>query len=226
MSKRKKSTIINGCIIALLALALVFLTEQVLQPGYWVKAAIKAAAFIGAIVIYTFHSGKKFLDVINLHKPKKIGILILCILVFFVGIGVLFFLLRNQIDLSSIKESLMTKERLTKKNCLFVFVYIICVNSFLEEAFFRGFLARMIPNKWVGAIISALLFSVYHIGIVGTWFNVFIFALCIIGLALVGLFLQWLSGKFKTIAASWMVHASANVAINVIGALLIFEVLS
>ena len=57
-------------------------------------------------------------------------------------------------------------------------------------------------------------------------FNVFIFALCIIGLALVGLFFQWLSGKFKTIAASWMVHASANVAINVIGALLIFEVLS
>ena len=49
--------------------------------------------------------------------------------------------------------------------------------------------------------------------------------ICVIGLTLVGLFLQWVEHHFKTIIANWMVHASANIAINVIGTLLIFEVL-
>jgi len=42
---------------------------------------------------------------------------------------------------------------------------------------------------------------------------------------LVGLFLQWLDGRYKSIIAGWLVHASANIAINVIGALMIFGVI-
>ena len=61
--------------------------------------------------------------------------------------------------------------------------------------------------------------------IIGSWFNVLIFMICVIGLTLVGLFLQWVEHHFKTIIANWMVHASANIAINVIGTLLIFEIL-
>ena len=145
---------------------------------------------------------------------------------FFLGIGILFALLKNQIDLSSIKESLIAKENLTKSNCLFVFAYIIIVNSFLEESFFRGFFYSLFENKKVGAVISGLVFSLYHIGIVITWFNPFVFALCIIGLAIVGMFLQWLSSKYQSIMASWITHACANIAINTIGALMIFGVLS
>ena len=74
-------------------------------------------------------------------------------------------------------------------------------------------------------MVSALLFSAYHIGIFISWFNPFLFILCLAGLAAVGLFLQWISEKYQSIAASWLIHGCANIAINTIGALLIFEVL-
>lgn len=224
MVDRKKRVV--GIVVALIAVAIVFLIEQIVQPGYWVKSAIKVVCFVGAIVIYSVVSGKRFTDVINLKKITNSKPLLICMACFFLGIGILFALLRNQIDLSSIKESLITKENLTKSNCLFVFAYIIVVNSFLEESFFRGFFYSLFENKKVGAVISGLVFSLYHIGIVITWFNPFIFALCIAGLAVVGVFLQWLSSKYQSIMASWITHACANIAINTIGALMIFGVLS
>lgn len=223
MTDKKKRTI--GFIIAVIAVAIVFCVEQIFQPGYWIKSAIKVTCFIGAILIFALLSGRKFTEVINLRRIKNIKPILICMAVFFLGIGLLFGLLHNQINLSGIRESLVTKENLTKSNCLFVFAYIIIVNSFLEEAFFRGFLFSLFENKKLGAVISGLIFSLYHIGIVVTWFNPFVFALCIAGLAIVGIFLQWLSGKYNSIMASWITHACANIAINTIGALMIFGVL-
>ena len=98
-------------------------------------------------------------------------------LFFFVGMTAAFFIFKRFIDLDGIRESLIAKENLTKSNCLFVFAYIILCNSFLEESFFRGFLSGIFPNKLVGTIVSAAVFSVYHIGIFVTWFNPFIFAI-------------------------------------------------
>ena len=222
--ERKNVRII--CIIAAIAvLCLSFFVEQIIQPGYLIKSIIKVCSFGGIICLYSALIKKKITEVINLHKPRKIGALLGCIALFFVGIGILFLIFTKQINWDGVRESLITKEGLTKQNCFFVFGYIIVVNSFLEEAFFRGFFPGLFKNKAIGAVISALLFSAYHIGIIGAWFNILVFLVCIIGLAFVGLFLQWLSKKYETIVADWMVHASANIAINVIGALLIFEIL-
>ena len=168
---------------------------------------------------------KKVTEVINLHKIKKVGVLLGCIALFFLGIGILFLIFKNTINLESIRQSLVSKEGLTKENCLFAFAYIIFINSFLEEAFFRGFISGMLGNIIWGYVVSAVLFSIYHIGIIGGWFNPLVFIICVVGLAIVGLFLQWVSSHFKTILASYLVHASANVAINIIGALLLFGVL-
>ena len=69
-------------------------------------------------------------------KPAKA--LYLLIAATLAVLALTFLLTRNYLDLASIRRNLMTKERLTKENCLFVFAYIATVNSFLEEAFFRG----------------------------------------------------------------------------------------
>lgn len=225
INMKEKNAKILCIVLAIAVLALAFFVEQVIQPGYLIKSIIKVCSFGGVICLYSALAKKNILDVINLHKPRKIGILIGCIALFFVGIGILFMIFTSQINWDGVRESLVTKEGLTRQNCFFVFGYIIVVNSFLEEAFFRGFFPGLFKNKLVGSITSALLFSAYHIGIIGSWFNVLVFLVCIIGLAFVGLFLQWLSNKYETIVADWMVHASANIAINVIGALLIFEIL-
>ena len=251
MTADEKSSV-RLCSMALVVVALtgVFLVEQVIQPSYWIKTAIKVAAFSVPVILYSFWSDKGILESINLRKISRPAPLILCMLLFFTGVMLLFFVFHNQLDLVGIKQSLMQKENLTKSNCLFVFSYIVLCNSFLEEAFFRGFVSRLFSSEKTGSLLStftkfmilkktdikvsadmagfllsAVLFSLYHIGIFITWFNVGMFILCVAGLAGVGLFLQWIAEKFHSIAASYVVHASANISINLIGALLIFEII-
>lgn len=133
---------------------------------------------------------------------------------------------RNGIDLDQIRNNLMNKEHLTRQNCLYIFAYIILVNSFIEEAFFRGFIYHLFETdnrKNVGVIVSAILFALYHIGIVSNWFNPLIFVICIAGLAGCGMILQWVSMKFGTLKASWLIHGCANLAINTIGVIMIFN---
>ncbi len=224
--KKYARTEVIGTILAVIGLAIVMAVESFLRPSYLPKTLVKIACFAVPVLIYAYITKKDIRELIFLHPLKKnIRPLLYSVLLCFLGIFLLFLIFHKQIDLSSLRTSLMSKEGLTKQNCLFVFTYIILFNSFLEESFFRGFLAHSLPNRKASMILSALLFAVYHIGIVSTWFNPFVFLICIGGLFLVALFLQGLAEHFGSILGSYIAHASANIAINVIGALLIFEIL-
>lgn len=214
-----------GIAMVLVAVTVVFLVEQVIQPSYWIKSAVKVLAFSAPVVLYSFLRGISLTETINLRKITGPAPIVFCMLLFSVGVVALFFIFRDNLDLDGIRQNLMRKENLSPENCLYVFAYIILCNSFLEEAFFRGFVYGLFRSKVAGALISAVLFSLYHIGIFITWFSLPIFILCVAGLTLVGLFLQWISEKYHSIAASYVVHASANLSINLIGALLILEII-
>lgn len=220
----KKAKIIC-LVLAILILIFAFIEEIYIRPEYLIKCIIKISTFGGVILLYSALTKKKIVDIINLKKPEKIGTLIGGIAFFFVGMIVVFLIFKNQINLSGIKDSLGAKEGFTRENCLYAFAYIIIFNSFLEEAFFRGFLLGLFSKKWPGYIVSAFLFSAYHIGIVGNWFNIPILLIAISGLVLVALFLQWINAHYKTIVANWLVHASANIVINSIGVLLFFDII-
>jgi membrane protease YdiL (CAAX protease family) len=148
------------------------------------------------------------------------GKLFLLMGVMFAGVWAGFLLLRGFLDLSLIRERLSQKEGLTKENCLFVFAYIIVVNSFLEEAFFRGFLGHAFPEgcRSRNTVFAALCFAVYHIGILDTWVSPVLLVLMTAGLAGVGAVLQIICDRFGSMKASWLVHGCANFAINTIGA--------
>ena len=221
----KKRICLLGLALALIAVFSVIVVEEFLKPVYAVKSLIKIISFSSAVGIYFIVSKDKIKKIIYLNMPKKMKPLIISVLFCFAGVFIIFFLLKNQLDLLSIKKSLLDKENLTPKNCIFVFLYIIIFNSFLEEAFFRGLITHLFANRIIGSIVSSLLFSVYHLGIVSSWFNPLVLVLCIVGLALVGVFLQWLCESRGSIVGSWVVHSSANVAINIIGALLIFGII-
>ena len=220
----KKAKIIC-LVLAILILIFAFIEEIYIRPEYLIKCIIKISTFGGVILLYSALTKKNIVDIINLKKPEKIGTLIGGIAFFFVGMIVVFLIFKNQINLSGIKDSLGAKEGFTRENCLYAFAYIIIFNSFLEEAFFRGFLPGLFSKKWPGYIVSAFLFSAYHIGIVGNWFNIPILLIAISGLVLVALFLQWINAHYKTIVANWLVHASANIVINSIGVLLFFDII-
>ena len=217
MNKKFK---LSFLIIALIDVGILFYVEQYLKPGYWIKSAIKVTLFLGTIVVYSLLSGQKIKDTINLKKIKNAKKLYLLMAGAYAAIIIIFLLVRNSLNLSEIKTSLLTKENMTENNFIYVFIYIIICNSFLEESFFRGFVANLIDGKW-GKIVSAVLFALYHIGIVSGWFNPILLVLCIAGLAAVGLILQYIDSKYDSILPGWLIHGCANLAINTIGTIII-----
>ncbi len=217
---KSKGPLILTTVLAVLVTGAMLLIEGVLQPGYWLKSACKMALMVSAVLLYVhFYSGKLTDNIGLVKKLPDRKLMIWCGVIYLFIIAV-YLLFRNQIDLSSIRENLLEKEELNSGNYLYIFSYIIIVNSFLEEAFFRGFIVEAFKKNGyalAGVIISSILFGIYHMGIVATWFNPFVYVICVGGLTVAGMFLCWIKESNGTLLASWMVHAAANLAINTIG---------
>lgn len=206
----------------------VMLVDQFLRPGYWIKSLIKAVMFCSTVLMASAVLKSRVTDIISLRRCPDVKKLIIYMFAAYIGFLVLFLLFKGRIDLHVIKSGLEQKEHLTKENCIYTFIYIIVVNSFLEEMVFRGLLFNLIckkAGKGIAAAASAFLFSVYHIGIVSTWLSPLIFLISIIGLMIVGLVLQYISDRYDSMLAGWCVHASANIAINSIGVLLFWNII-
>jgi len=111
----------------------------------------------------------------------------------------------------------------TKDNFLFVALYITSINSLLEEFFFRGFSflsLKEVSSRKIAYIFSALAFAIYHVAIMNNWFTPPLFILLIVSLFIAGLLFNYLNERFNNIYVSWIVHMSANLAINTVGFIL------
>ena len=220
---RKIVTVILMAVLCLLTMAVI---ERIVQPGYWIKSLIKSFVFGGSMLLYASLYNEDFRELIHLQKKRPSQKLLLFMIFAYLGIIVLYLLLSRYIDLSSIRDSLIRKEHLSKQNFLFIFSYIILVNSFLEESFFRGFLYQAFKTQGkekTGIIFSALIFALYHISIMDGWFHPLILLLGILGLFGAGIFLQLVMKNEDNLLGSWLVHAFANLAINTIATIMLFS---
>lgn len=191
------------------------------QPGYWIRSAVKAALFGGAVGLSGLVAGAPALPRWLLSRKSLKGALLLGAGIFGV-IWLAFFLCRGFIDLQSIAAGLLTAQNVRSDNFLWVALYISTVNSFLEELFFRGFAYLGLRQHWgerPAASFSAALFALYHVSIIGTWFSWWVFGLCMLGLFLGGLIFCALDRE-GSILPSWLAHGAANLAINTIGLLM------
>lgn len=203
--------------LTVLGSAAMIWVEQVLRPAYVEKSLLKLAVFLGCILLGRLTGGLT----LGLKKPEGRALAwggILAALVF--GVILMGYLaLSPWLDLSHVTASLEEKERITAAAFPLAAAYISLVNSFLEELFFRGF-AFLCLREHIGERralwISALAFSVYHVGILDGWT-----APAVVALALAGLFgagaLFALLDRRGSILPSWLVHIAANLAINAVG---------
>ena len=221
-----RKLIIVSALAALVFLAGMMLTEQLLAPPYLIKSLIKLLLTCTLIGIGTAVSKVGLKESIRFKPMQKAGKLIVFMIAVIPTVLLGFWLLRGFLNLPSIRQNLMQKEQLTKQNCLFVFAYIALINSFLEESFFRGFLTESFRRAGLpkaGTLLSGLAFAVYHIGIVDSWLSIPMLLLCIAALFAAALFLQFICDHYDSVKASWLVHGCANLAINAVGILLIFR---
>ena len=224
MEKEKR----NALIILGLSLALCVcmgLVDAILSPPYAIKSAIKLVLFGAIPIIYmictkTFAPGRLF----SLDKKHFALILPLAFGIFAV-IMVAFFALRGFIDFSSVTDSVTSDAGVTRENFVFVALYIALVNSLLEEFFFRGFcFFGMLPlGAPLAYVVSALLFSAYHIAFMDGWLSPVIFALALLGMAMGGAIFAFLNHKTKSLLPSWFVHMASNLATNLIGIIMFYS---
>lgn len=100
-----------------------------------------------------------------------------------------------------------------------VTLYIVVINAFLEEWYFRGFaflrLRQHLPKNQA-LILSAILFSAYHLALMAGLFPLPLYLIFVIGLAGVGAMFNKIDDRFNALWPSFVIHASANLAMNLI----------
>ena len=210
--------------LSVLCVILMVLFESFAHPNYILKSAAKLFLFLCPLILYSVTKKEPIREIIRFRNKKNNRLLIL-MLIGYALIMLGFFIFRNEIDLTSIKLRLSEKEGINRSNCIFAFLYIMIVNSFLEESFFRGFLYHLgnsAFSKKAGYLISSLLFALYHIGIMSSWFSPLIFLLSLFCLFVTGIVLQYVSLRNDDLKDSYLMHACANLAINTIGFIAIY----
>lgn len=195
--------------------------ELMVHPTYFVKSGYKLIVFLAVPFLFSF--AQRDLNLLDCFKIKSkrqfLKALLLGITVYVLILSV-YFLIRQFIDLDNIKALLERNLNVTKDNFVYVSLYISFFNSLLEEFFFRGFVFLSMKKQGFplyATLFSSLLFAIYHIAIMASWFSVWLFLLLILGLFVSGLFFNQIDSKHENIYPSWMVHIFANFSINTIG---------
>lgn len=196
---------------------LLFLIENVYHPVYLLQLIQKLASFflIPIMLAYFFEQ-----MIGRAGKFQKSSILY--------GVGfwllsagiitITYLLLSEYIDWQAIRSS-MEARQINEKTFIAVFLYIMFGNSLLEEYFFRGIVHYQTSklSKNGAYLLSALLFSLYHMVIFATWFSGYILALALFGLFLGWVFFSWLYEKTGGIWSAWIFHIFADLTILAIG---------
>lgn len=224
-SKLQSAMIVTG--LAFLACAIIGFFDGFAPVPYAVKAVMKTILFLGIPIFY----GKKFgdFDLKSLYRPKLETLyMAACFggLAFVVILGA-YYLTLAFVDLTAIVGELDTRMDIDGGNFLFVAVYIAVWNSMLEEFFFRGFLFLRLRKLISGGLahgISAVMFALYHVAIMLRWFDFWVFAVCMVALIIGGVIFQLLADEHESIIPCWFTHSCANIAINLIGAMLIYGI--
>lgn len=222
-SKKKEMTVLLG--LALVACTLLVCVDAFAPVPYLYKAMGKAVLFVGFPLLYwRCYPHFSYKPLFRLEKKALKLAVLLGVLVIVVILGA-YFLTTSFVDLSAVVGELDTRLQIDSDNFVIVAVYIALCNSFLEEFFFRGFLffrLKAITSAKFAHVASATLFSLYHIGIMVTWFQWWVFALCMLALVIGGVIFNYLDESTESLYPSWLTHGCGNVALNTIGMILMY----
>ncbi len=223
MKSLQKRRILSIIVLSLLVVGILYVVEQFLGATFIEKTVIKMAvmAVIPLVLSFTFFT-QKTSRILGLRGVTLKGLRPGLLLGGFAFVVVLaaYAVLGTFIDMGNIADNLQNKLGVTPANFIFVGLYVIIVNSLLEEFFFRGFVFLNLEGtatKWFAYTFSSGLFAVYHISIIEGWFNPVLMALALVTLFVTGLVLNYLNVRSGHFLNSWIAHALADAAIILIG---------
>ena len=222
MKKNKKNNDKNKLFIMLyVVLSCIFMAfiELIIEPNYLIKSIIKIIMFFGIPFIITRLLKINILNNFKINKKEIIKLFKMGIVIYLVGF-ILYLILKNVFDFSEIVHSLMVDQQVTKKQLIFVAIYLSFGNSLLEEFMFRliGFIKlKEYCSRNFAYIFSSIMFSLYHIAMISIGFPLPLTFLSLIGLFILGILFNWLDEKDNNIYNSWFVHMFCDFLIMTIG---------
>ena len=225
MKRLKNKNVLLITAFSLLACAVHSVMLHTPFNNYVYTSAAKVILFLLCPLLYLIISKEGGLGDLFCVKADKKGIkqAFLLGIIAFVFIFAAFAVIRPWLDPSMIINA-MSNVGITSGNYIFAAMYYIIVNVALEELFFRGFvfltLYRMNYNHYAYAY-SGLLFAIYHISVMKDGAAPGLLLLSIVGLVGVGLLFNEITKRYRSVIGSLMVHASAGLAISLIGFYLI-----
>lgn len=221
MNKRREVIVITTLIVfCCLVMAIV---DGIIRPDYAIKSVIKIVLFLLAPVLYSMYDKNLQLKSVLKFKKKDIKLTVGLAVAVYVVVLAAYFVTKNIFDFSGVTKSLESNIGVTGDRFIWVALYISFINSFLEEFFFRGFAfltIRRLTTRRFAYVFSALMFTLYHIAMMGGWFSIWVYIIIMAGLFVGGLIFDYLNERNETIYSSWMVHMFANFAINTVGFIL------
>ncbi len=224
-SKSKRTETAYLILSVIICAAAMCFVDAVIKPQYFIKSFVKLCLFLIVPCVYfiVYKCERVSLKSLFSFKAKNlllsISLGVLCYAFIVVG----YFLLKNSFDFSTIAGKLTENAGVDANNFLYVAIYISFVNSFLEEIFFRGFafiILKKLTSPVLAYVFSALLFALYHTGMMIGYYGFGVLLLTISGLFAAGVMFNFLNDKCKNIYTSWFVHMFANFGINTIGFIL------
>ncbi len=216
-------------ISSMISIFILYYIEQVLILNYPVKVILRTIMFILFPYIYFKFFCKTSLlkelifKKLDKHKLfKSVGLGLITVTAIFIA----FYICSSYIDFNLISSEFQSKSKVSFTGYIFVALYVTFINSFIEEVFFRGYIFMSIYKlgyKYFGMILSSLLFSIYHITVFFTWFDLNIMILALLGLFLGGMLFCTINTKDKNIVNSYVSHICADIALVIIGFIYIIK---
>ena len=169
---------------------------------------------------------------LRLVRPPRAGMIagVISGVVIFAAMLGAYQLLRHGIDTAPLRAKAQATGLADLRLYLGVLVYIITVNSLLEEYVWRWFVFRQLEaalggSRWRASAAvtgSAALFTIHHVFALAAWVDWRFNALACLGVFLGAVLWSWLYLRYRSIWPAYVSHVCADLAVFAIGYQLIF----
>ena len=127
----------------------------------------------------------------------------------------------NLIDPATIREAAIENGIGTPLRYVAFSFYIICINSLLEEYFWRWFVVRrcedLVRRGWMAAVLSAFLFTLHHIIALKVQMDWLPTILASVGILFGGVIWSAMYVRYRSIWPAYLSHAIVDLAFLIIG---------
>lgn len=203
-------------IYSIIACFLLYITENIFQPTYFIQMLQKIISFIVFPILIAKYFSENIWKFWKIQKYSFLYWISFWLLWAFL-ISLTYFFLKDFIEWEAIKQSINSRW-VNSTTFIFIFTYIMFWNSLIEEFFFRWVVFESLKkySNIFAYIFSSLLFSLYHFAIFWAWFHWYILVLAFFWLFWWGLFFAWLYTKTKGIWSAYIFHIIADLVILII----------